>query len=84
MLNTAAGVGFGQVNTGPDFYSDCGIQYLGLDLIDAPRTKIIDYFDEGVTFIDECLKNNGELFYIFSIFVFYIFKLYIFVKIVYI
>lgn len=60
VLNTAAGIGFGQVNTGPEFYADCGIRYLGLDLIDAPRTRIIDYFDQGVNFMDECLRNNGE------------------------
>jgi hypothetical protein len=61
VFNTASGLGFGQVNTGPEFYSDTSIRYLGLDLIDAPRTRIIDYFDQGVSFMDECLKNNGKV-----------------------
>lgn len=51
---------FGQVNTGPHFYSDAGIHYLGFNLIDMPGTKIINYFDVGVNFIDDGVKKGGE------------------------
>lgn len=60
VFNTAAGIGFGQVNTGPEFYSDCNIRYLGMDLIDAPRTRIIDHFEQGINFIDEAVRNNSK------------------------
>ncbi|XP_054711195.1 dual specificity protein phosphatase 3-like [Uloborus diversus] len=61
VLNTAEGTSFGQVNTGLDYYSDSGIKYLGLDLIDAPRTRIIDYFDQGVNFIEDSVNNGGKV-----------------------
>ncbi|GIY79782.1 dual specificity protein phosphatase 3 [Caerostris darwini] len=61
VLNTAEGSNFGQVNTGVNFYSDAGIKYLGFDLIDAPRTRIIDCFDQGVNFIDEGVSSGGKV-----------------------
>ncbi|KAF8787576.1 dual specificity protein phosphatase 3-like isoform X1 [Argiope bruennichi] len=61
VLNTAEGSNFGQVNTGTNFYADAGIKYLGFDLIDAPRTRIIDYFDEGVNFIDDGVSSGGKV-----------------------
>ncbi|CAL1274670.1 unnamed protein product [Larinioides sclopetarius] len=61
VLNTAEGSNFGQVNTGTDFYADAGIKYLGFDLVDAPRTRIIDHFDQGVSFIDEGVSSGGKV-----------------------
>ncbi|XP_015919175.1 dual specificity protein phosphatase 3 isoform X1 [Parasteatoda tepidariorum] len=61
VLNTAEGNGFGQVLTGADFYADCKIKYLGYNLIDATRTRIIDHFEEGVNFIEDGVKNGKVL-----------------------
>ncbi|GFU23840.1 dual specificity protein phosphatase 3 [Nephila pilipes] len=61
VLNTAEGSDFGQVDTGKNFYCDAGIKYLGFNLIDAPRTRIIEYFDQGVNFIDEGVNSGGKV-----------------------
>ncbi|KFM65466.1 Dual specificity protein phosphatase 3, partial [Stegodyphus mimosarum] len=61
VLNTADGKAFGQVNTGADYYADSNIKYMGLDLIDVPRTRIIDYFGTGISFIDQAVNSGGKI-----------------------
>ncbi|XP_035211266.1 dual specificity protein phosphatase 3-like [Stegodyphus dumicola] len=61
VLNTADGKAFGQVNTGADYYADSNIKYMGLDLIDVPRTRIIDYFGTGINFIDQAVNSGGKI-----------------------
>jgi len=59
VLNCAEGRMAGQVNTGPNFYKDCPIKYLGLDLLDLPKSNIKRHFHTAAEFIETALKENG-------------------------
>jgi hypothetical protein len=61
VLNCAEGKMLGQVNTGPNFYKGCPIKYLGLDLLDLPKSNIKKYFNTAAEFIDTALNENGKL-----------------------
>ncbi|XP_023240033.1 dual specificity protein phosphatase 3-like [Centruroides sculpturatus] len=61
VLNAAAGNKFGQVDTGSSYYRDADVEYLGLNLMDAPGENIQRYFDQSAAFIDDALVKGGKV-----------------------
>jgi hypothetical protein len=48
-------------DTNQSFYKPFGIKYKGLQLVDVAQCNIAMYFPECSEFIDEALKNGGEI-----------------------
>ena len=61
VVNTADGCSFTQVNTGPHFYSDVRIKYMGLNVLDMPQSKICIHFMEAADFIDRAIQSGGRV-----------------------
>ncbi|GFX25367.1 dual specificity protein phosphatase 3 [Trichonephila clavipes] len=63
VLNAAQGKekNCGLVNTWPGFYTQSGIQFLGVPAFDNIVFRIHPYFEEAATFIDEALKSGGKV-----------------------
>lgn len=61
VLNAAQGKekGCGQVNTTPGFYSDSGIQFLGVPAFDNIVFRIYPYFEQAAQFIEDGLRSKG-------------------------
>ncbi|KAG7153895.1 dual specificity protein phosphatase 3-like [Homarus americanus] len=49
------------VKTGPNYYKDPSITYLGLDLIDLPFINISTHFEKATDFIDSALRSGGTV-----------------------
>ena len=62
VLNTAEGCNFATVNTNAEYYSEVGIKYLGLQLLDVPSANISQFFEQGADFIESCLSSGGLCF----------------------
>ena len=63
VLNAAEWCNFGTaVNTNAEFYSEVGIKYLGLQLLDVPSANISQFFEQGADFIESCLSSGGLCF----------------------
>ena len=60
ILNAAYGHRFHQVNTGPDFYAEDGITFLGIRAMDTAGFKMDDHFKAAAQFISQALENNGK------------------------
>ncbi|XP_054716301.1 dual specificity protein phosphatase 3-like [Uloborus diversus] len=63
VLNAAQGreKHCGQVNTWAGFYSQTGIQFLGVPAFDNVVFRIHPYFEEAADFIDEALRSGGKV-----------------------
>ncbi|GBM26108.1 Dual specificity protein phosphatase 3 [Araneus ventricosus] len=63
VLNAAQGKekNCGQVNTWPGFYTQSGIQFLGVPAFDNIVFRLHPYFEEAAVFIDEALKSGGKV-----------------------
>ncbi|UYV80476.1 DUSP3 [Cordylochernes scorpioides] len=60
VINSAEGREMGQVDTGPDFYRDVGIHYLGIGIMDMPNVRISLYFELASNFIQKALESKGS------------------------
>ncbi|XP_071525971.1 dual specificity protein phosphatase 3 isoform X2 [Panulirus ornatus] len=49
------------VKTGPNFYKDPSVRYLGLDLIDLPFINISTHFERASKFINEALSSGDKV-----------------------
>ncbi|XP_027232490.1 dual specificity protein phosphatase 3 isoform X1 [Penaeus vannamei] len=62
ILNAAGNTcGPAPVKTGPDYYKDPSIVYLGLNLIDLPFINISVHFETGANFIEDALSSGGKV-----------------------
>ncbi|XP_035226324.1 dual specificity protein phosphatase 3-like [Stegodyphus dumicola] len=63
VLNAAQGKekSCGQVNTWSGFYSQSGIQFLGVPAFDNVVFRIYPYFEEASQFIQDALKTGGKV-----------------------
>ncbi|XP_047494727.1 dual specificity protein phosphatase 3-like [Penaeus chinensis] len=61
VVNTAQGNKFATVDTDEAYYTDVGIKYLGMKLLDVPTANIAQYFEAGADFIDEALSSGGRV-----------------------
>ena len=61
VVNCAEGNGFTMVSTGYAFYSDVGIKYIGINVLDIPQARISAHFHECANFIDRALKEGGRV-----------------------
>ncbi|XP_015586239.1 dual specificity protein phosphatase 3 isoform X2 [Cephus cinctus] len=61
VLNAAEGKHFGYVHTNEKYYEDTNIKYLGLPLADVPSVDISKYFYTSADFIEDALKNGGNV-----------------------
>ncbi|UYV80475.1 DUSP3, partial [Cordylochernes scorpioides] len=61
VINSAEGREMGQVDTGPDFYRDVGIHYLGIGIMDMPNVRISLYFELASNFIQKALESKGKV-----------------------
>lgn len=60
VLNTAEGTNMCTVDTNSNYYTNVGIQYQGLQLLDVPSANIAQFFETGARFIDDSLAQGGE------------------------
>lgn len=58
ILNAAAGRH--RINTGPQFYSDLEVKYLGVEAADHSAFNLRPFFNPAAQFIDSALKQNGQ------------------------
>ena len=61
VVNCAEGNGFTMVSTGYAFYSDVGIKYFGINVLDMPQASISAHFHECANFMDRALKEGGKI-----------------------
>ncbi|CCV02240.1 Putative dual specificity phosphatase 13 [Invertebrate iridescent virus 30] len=57
VINAAAG----EIQTGPRYYQDLGLKYLGITAVDSPNTNFLLYFDRIADFIHSCLIDRGKI-----------------------
>lgn len=57
VINAAAG----EIQTGPQYYRDLNIKYLGITAVDLPHVNISLYFDRITDFIHSSLIGCGKI-----------------------
>ncbi|KAL7677186.1 hypothetical protein ACOME3_003429 [Neoechinorhynchus agilis] len=59
VLNAAYGYQFGQVHTGPTYYSASSIRFMGIPALDNNTYDISQYFYFASDYIDRALRSGG-------------------------
>lgn len=62
VVNCAEGNKFCQINTSEDFFSGSDIKYHGINAMDVPKFRLIDYFRPAADFIEDGLLQEGKVF----------------------